>query len=467
MNRPLIPAKDNPAPGPHGRAMLDDLKAMQENPLKLFTNSFNRYGDFICYPLGPIKVYIVSHPEAVQHILQLNHRNYTKNTFQYNLLAGITGRGLLTNDGDSWLQQRRLIQPAFHRRKIAAFDSLIISSAQRMLDRWERIRRDETVFDIDSEMMQLTLEIVGRALFSVDLSDQANELTSATLTVLDFIVHRARHPFSLPPSFPTRRNRQFTSALQLLDRSVYHLIEDRRRALQQSEGFSHSASPDLLEMLLQARDEQTGKGMDDRQLRDEIITLLIAGHETVASALTWTWYLLSINPHEESSLHSELAQILNGRLPSSEDLPNLLYTRMVFEEALRLYPPAWMITRRATEADLLPGYEDFPIPAGALILTSPYLVHRHPDFWQDPELYQPKRFEPENSKDRPRFAYIPFGGGPRLCIGDEFAMQEAQLLIAAIAQRFRLKLHATEQVEPSPLVTLRPVYGLPMIIEAR
>jgi cytochrome P450 len=465
MNQSIAPAKQKPPPGPKGRALLDDLKAMQENPLRLITSSFQRYGDFIHYPLGFMQVYIISHPDAVQHILQLNHRNYSKKTFQYNLLAGITGRGLLTNDGESWLQQRRLIQPAFHRSKIAAFDSLIVSSALRVLDRWERA--GEEILDIDAEMMQLTLQIVGQALFSIDLSDQANELTQATLIVLDYIVHRARHPISLPPGFPTTRNRQFSSALRLFNRYIQNLIEGRRRDLDQSNGASRAGSPDLLEMLLLARDEQTGKGMDDRQLRDEIITLLIAGHETVASALTWTWYLLSQNPQQESELHAELDQVLQGRFPSSPDLARLPYTRMVFEEGLRIYPPAWMITRRATGLDRLPGYEEYPIPAGALVLTSPYLVHRHPDFWGDPEKFMPERFSPENSAKRPRFTYIPFGGGPRLCIGDGFAMLEARLLIAAIAQRYRLRPIGSKSVEAASLVTLRPINGLPMAIEPR
>lgn len=450
-------------PGPRGRALLEDLQQMQTNPLALLYKNAQEYGDFIYYPLGILNVFLINHPDIIQHILQLNHRNYSKDTFQYNLLSSITGDGLLTSNGEFWLRQRRLVQPAFHRSRIITFGPLIIDSTQSMLARWELLSRTGQQLDVDAEMMQLTLAIVGKALFSIDLTDQATELTRATLIVLDYIVHRARHPISLPPGFPTARNRQFKSALNQLDKAVFSIINYRRQARKDARSSSIEQS-DLLDLLLNARDEQSGTGMTDQQLRDEVITLLIAGHETVASALTWTWYLLSQNPSSADRLRAELTQVLGEQVPTEEDLPNLPFTRMVFEEALRLYPPAWMISRRALSEDTIVCGETYSIPANALVIMSPYIIQRHPAYWESPELFDPLRFTPEKIPNRPHFAYIPFGGGPRLCIGDSFARFEAQLIIASIAQRFRLDLVGDPPVAAEPLVTLRPLHGLSMRI---
>jgi cytochrome P450 len=436
---------------------------MQANPLLLLYKNSKEYGDFIYYPLGILNTYLINHPDAIQHILQLNHRNYNKDTFQYNLLSSITGNGLLTSGGEFWLRQRRLVQPAFHRNRIIGLSDLITGTTHSMLERWDRLSKTGQPVDIDAEMMQLTLAIVGKALFSIDLTDQANELSRAALTVLDYIVHRARHPISLPPGFPNSRNREFKSALNKLDKAVISII-NRRRMPEKHGGSSAVDHGDLLDRLLEARDEQSGVGMTNQQMRDEIITLLIAGHETVASALIWTWYLLSQNHLAEERLHAELAQVLGGRLPAANDLTNLPYTRMVFEEALRLYPPAWMNSRIALTEDTIECGETYTIPAGALVIISPYIIHRHPDYWESPETFNPERFMPEQISNRPHFAYIPFGGGPRLCIGDSFARFEAQLIIASIAQRYRLELLSKLPIEPEPLVTLRPKNGMSMRI---
>jgi cytochrome P450 len=269
-------------------------------------------------------------------------------------------------------------------------------------------------------------------------------------------MYRARNIFVPPDFIPTPRNLRFRQALRTLDNAVYELMAGRRQ----------SASPgdDLLGMLLQARDEETGQPMNDRQVRDEILTMLIAGHETVASALTWSWYLLARNPAERDRLRGEVDRVLGGRLPTSADLASLPYTAQVFSEALRLYPPAWVITRRAIEEDELMGY---PVPKGALVIMSPYAIHRRADFWPDPEVFQPGRFAPANGVERQRFSYIPFGGGPRLCIGSSFAAVEAHLILAMVTQRFVLDLPAPAPVEMDALVTLRPRHGLPMRVGAR
>ena len=265
------------------------------------------------------------------------------------------------------------------------------------------------------------------------------------MTALDHIMHRARNLIVPPDSIPTPRNLRFRRAMRTLDAAVYAMIAGRRQA--------GSGGEDLFAMLLQARDEATGEQMDDRQVRDEVITLLIAGHETVASALTWTWYLLALHPDVRGRMVAELQAVPGDRAITVNDLPRLELTARIFNEALRLYPPAWLITRKAIEADAVMGYA---IPAGALVILSPYTLHRHPAFWPDPEIFDPERFSPEAEAQRPRYAYIPFGGGPRQCIGNNFALIEGQLILATVARRFSLELPPGNPVVVEPLVTLRP-----------
>ncbi|MEJ2262750.1 MAG: cytochrome P450 [Anaerolineales bacterium] len=452
-------------PGPSGRDLLNDLRDLQNNPLSVLLRSTRKYGDFVRLTIGPWNIYLVNHPEHIQQVLQSNNRNYTKDTFQYNMLRTVTGNGLLTSDGPFWLRQRRLVQPAFHRQRILEFGGIITDATQKMLESWKRGASSIAHVDIDAEMMRLTLEIIGKALFSVDLSGEAGEITQAVLTALDHIIYRSRHPFSPPLSVPTQRNRRFKEAMRRLDQAVYAIIQQRRpKSLP-------NAQVDLLSILLQARDEKTGEAMDDRQLRDEVITLIIAGHETVASALTWTWHLLSDHPEIEEKMHEELTRVLSGRIPTSADLPQLSFTRMVFQEALRLYPPAWIITRKTLKDDefavLGSDRERYLVPSGSLVVISPYSVHRHPRFWEQPEAFSPERFSAGGSTQQPRFAYLPFGGGPRMCIGDGFAKVEAVLILATIAQQYRFQEIPDHPVEVEPLVTLRPRNGLQMALHIR
>jgi cytochrome P450 len=300
-------------------------------------------------------------------------------------------------------------------------------------------------------MMRLALEIVGQALFSIDLRRDAQALTHATLTALDHIVYRSSHFLALPDGVPTPRNRRFRAALRSLDQAVYALIDQRRRDVDPPD--------DLLTLLLTARDEETDATLTERQVRDEIMTMLIAGHETVASALTWCWFLLSQHPEVAQAAQAEIGAVLGDRPPTVDDLPQLGWPARIFSETLRLYPPAWLITRQAQAADELAGQ---PVPAGSLIIISPYVVHRHPGCWEQPENFDPGRFAPDRVDAIERFAYIPFGGGPRLCIGDRFATLEAQLIIAQVLQRYQLELAPGHPVELAPLVTLRPKQGLLM-----
>lgn len=438
-------------PGPTPRELLPRLRELQQEPLEFLLELTRRYGPFVRLPVPGLPVFSISDPEAVKHVLQDNARNYSKRTLQFTNLALVTGQGLLTSDGEFWLRQRRMAQPAFHRHRIAGFGEAMTGAALRMLERWKA--KQDGVLDLDHEMMEMTLEVVGLTLFSSDFSAAAERMVEATLTALDYVIHKAQNPFGPPAWVPTARNRRFRQALGVLDRAVYRLIEERR-----ARGRPHG---DLLSMLLEARDDD-GQPMTLRQLRDELITVIIAGHETVASALTWTWHLLAQHPQAEAALHAELAQVLGGRTPTTDDLPRLPYTRAVFEEALRLYPPAWLITRRATGPDTVGGY---PVPKGSLLVLSPYITHRQPSAWPEPETFRPERFL--EAARPPRYAYIPFGGGPRLCIGNTFALVEGQLILATVAQRYRLRPADPKPVEVAPLVTIRPKGGLWVRLEQR
>jgi cytochrome P450 len=457
-----VQTKSRP-PGPHGRNLLDNLQVLRRDPLEFLVNTIRDYGDYAQLGLRIMDVHILNHPDLIRYVLVENHHNYSKDTFQYNLLAGITGDGLLTNNGDTWLRQRRLAQPAFNRSRLASIVPLAAAATSRMLDRWSEFACQGQPVDVDAEMMQLALEIVGHALFSVDLSADAPALTRSTLTALDHLVYRSRNPFSLPPPLPTARNRRYAAAVSELDNAVNLIIHQRQELLKLNPARQPS---DLLDMLMLARDEQTGAAMDERQLRSEVITLLIAGHETVASALTWAWYLLAKNPEVGNRLHQESRQVLSGRVPEFPDLANLPYTLSVFEEALRLYPPAWIITRKALKADAFAG---FPVRPNSLVVISPYTIHRHPDYWTDPLRFDPQRFladkcQPE-AGERPRFSFIPFGGGPRICIGDGFARVEAQVILAMVAGRYRLELLPGPEPAIEALVTLRPQHGLKMLLK--
>ena len=328
--------------------------------------------------------------------------------------------------------------------------------AEAMLVRWDGLAARGEPIDVAAEMMHLALQIVGKALFSIEVGSEADELAQATLVVLDHIVGRARTFGMVPQWLPTPGNLRYRKALAVLEDAVNTTIAQRRR--------DPGNTADLLAMLMSARDAETGQGMTDRQLRDEMMTLLIAGHETVASALAWTWYLLATDPAAEAKLHAELAAVLGGRTPQVDDLPDLRYTQAVFEEALRLYPPAWIITRKALADDVIGGCR---VPANALVVASPYVTQRQAAFWPDPEAFDPDRFSEARVAGRPRFAYYPFGGGPRLCIGDQFALTEAKLIIAMVAQRCRLTPVPGHPIAVEPGVTLRPKHGLLMRIEMR
>jgi len=432
------------------------IPEIQRDPLAFLQRNAAEHGDFIHYPLGLWEVYQLNHPDLIEHVLVTNQRNYSKNTVQYNTLAKITGRGLLTSDGRFWRRQRRMIQPAFHRQKVLGWGQMMMAITQKMLQKWKPVARSGQTLDIDEEMMTVTLEIIGQALLGINLEEDAAKLAQAVLTMLDYVVYRSQRPVVLPLAIPTPRNRRFRAGLQKLDMLIDQAITNHQQG--------HGNPDDILSHLLAATDRETNEKMSNAELRDEIITLIVAGHETAASGLTWLFYLLSQNPIVEEELVAEIDEVLNDRLPTTDDLPNLPTVRRVIDEALRLYPPAWVITRRAIEADRVLGA---PIPANAIIIMSPYTTHRHPALWEKPKEFYPDHFLPEVEKTRPRYAYFPFGGGQRLCIGDSFAKVEMGLMVTAVYQKYRLQLLSNHPVVPDPLVTIRPKHGMMMTIERR
>jgi cytochrome P450 len=444
-------------PAVRGNFLLGSMPEIRRDRLKFVLDTALNYGPVVKYRVAYVTLYQISDPEGIQHILQDNNKNYRKGTEATPTLEMALGHGLLTNEGESWLKQRRLMQPMFHHRHIEAFGAMMTQAAEEMLNSWQgRAARGEP-FDAGTEMMQLTLEIVTRALFSSDLCGRVNAVGKAITTLLQDAILRFDLPFYPPPTIPTPHNRRFLGALNDLNVIVNGIIDERT---------SHPREThDLLDLLLHARDPEEGDGehaeMGARQLRDEVITLFIAGHETTANALAWTWYLLWQNPPVEAKLQAELAHVLGGRAPTASDLPNLPYARMVLDEALRLYPPAWVMNRRTVADDEICGWR---IPAHSFVAFSPYVMHRLPAYWEDPERFDPERFAPGDlhKHERPRYAYFPFGGGARQCIGRDFALFEAHLLLATIAQRYRLSLADGSSVDAQPLITLRP-RGLRML----
>jgi cytochrome P450 len=449
-------------PGPRGELIRGILPEFQKDPLSFQLRLTRIYGDIVRLRVATWNAYLINHPDYIQHVLQDNHRNYSKQMDEYRRLGWVVGHGLLTSDGDFWLQQRRLIQPAFHRKRIEAYGTIMQRAAQEMLDQWQEPADQGQPVDVAEEMMRVTLRVVGETLFGVDLTDAANVIGPAFSFANEYLSKDAEQFLALPRWVPTRRNRQFKLALDQLNHAVDQIISHRRQEPEDT--------GDLLSMLLMARDTDTGEGMSDRQLRDEVMTLMLAGHETTANSLAWTFYLLSQHPEVAQKLRDEVDTLLveaataEKRPPTVADLPQLPYTRMVIEESMRLYPVAWSFGRMTVGDDKIGGY---PVPAGTPIFISAFTTHRHPDFWEEPDRFDPERFTPERSQGRHRFAYIPFSGGPRQCIGNTFAMMEAQLILATVLQRYRLELVPGHPVEPEPLITLRPRYGLLMQLNRR
>jgi cytochrome P450 len=432
-------------PGPPGRFLTGHLGELRRDTLGLFTRCAREYGDCVLLRYGLTPVYLLFHPDLIEQVL--HSRNFIKH-YALRMNRRLLGNGLLSSEGDFWLRQRRLIQPAFLRDRIPGHATAMVEQAERLADTWA----DGQTRNVYADMRQLTLEIAARTLFGADASGQGQVVYEALRAVMDSFNSRLFSVLRLPESFPTLGNLRAGRAVRRLNAILYKIIEQAR---------SSGRQDDLLSILLHARDEQDGTGMTDQQLRDEAMTLFLAGHDTTALALSWTWYLLAQHPEVVAPLEAELRAVLAGRAPGAADLPRLRYTEMVIQEVMRLYPPAYALGRQAIEACDIGGYH---LPAGGTVVMPQWVVHRDPRFWDDPERFHPARWANELAT-RPRYAYFPFGGGPRVCIGNTFAMMEAVLLLATLARRYRMRLVPGPPVRPKPRLTLAPDRGIEVVLE--
>ena len=447
-------ARKQLAPGPRGHWLLGNLHEFRTDVLGLLSRSARTFGDVVRFRLGPHVIHLLNHPDYVEHVLQKNARNFDKQTRSARFIKSVTGDSLLTTNGEFWQRQRRLIQPAFHHQNIAGFAKPMTTATSAMLENWRGSAAKGEALDIASEMMRLTYTIVGRTLFSSDVGVDAKTIENAMHVILPHAFGRLGRVFNWPDWVPTPQNNRFREAIRAIDGVVYRIIDQHR----QTQGAGQP-DRDLLSMLLRVRDPETGAGFSDLQLRNETITFLLAGHETTANALTWTFYLLSQHPEVEAQLQEEVSVQLSGRAPSLADLPRLRVTKRVIQESMRLYPPIWIIERRVIDDDTVGG---FSLPGGSTVVIAPYALHRHPKFWDAPDTFDPGRF----ANGAPQ-AYIPFGAGPRFCIGSEFAMMEAQLITAMVAQSCSLRLVPGHRMEPLAGITLRARHGLRMTLHPR
>ncbi len=444
-------------PGPRSLSPLGSAPAIARDTEGFVLKMWQCYGDIVRIRFLVWPGYLLYHPDHVKYVLHDHHRNYNKQSLLMNSVRPLFGNGLFTNNGESWLHQRRLMQPSFHHKRLAHFGTVMTDATLVMLQRWQDAGSHP--LDILLEMTRLTLRIAGLTLFNLDLSNEVDTVGCTFNMLLPLLLQYASVPF--PPLWvPTPRNRRLQAELETLNNMVYTIISERRKQMTDAS----TETGDLLSMLLAAQDEETGERMNDQQVRDEVMTLLLAGHETTSAALTWTWYLLSQHPEVEQRLHDEVDRVLGGQPPTVDRLGDLPYTQNVIQEAMRLYPPAFYVIRHTIADDEIGGY---PVPANSLIFLMTHVTHRHPAIWEEPERFDPERFTEERSVGRPRYAYFPFGGGPRICIGKSFAMMEAQLVLATVAQRYSLRIVPGHLVEPQMLLTTRPRHGLPMTLHPR
>jgi cytochrome P450 len=439
------------APGPKPRLIDSLVYRPGRDPLVFFTQLERQYGGVVQYRMAGERIFLVSEPPYIKDILVTHNRNFTKSR-GLERTKRILGNGLLTSEGAVHLRQRRLLQPAFHRDRIAGYGQTMVGYADRMRSQWQ----DGATVDVAREMNRLTLSVVGKTLFDADVESQAASVGEALTGVMETFWMMLLPFADVIERLPVPRLRRARMARARLDAMIYRMIADRRAG-----GRDHG---DLLSMLLTAQDEDDGGVMTDQQVRDEAMTIFLAGHETTANALTWTWYLLSENSESARRLHDEVDRVLQGCLPTVEDLPKLPFIERVVTEAMRLYPPAWLIGRRAIAEY---AFGPYLVPARAILIMSPFIVQRDERFYPNPERFDPDRWTAEFKASLPPFAYFPFGGGPRRCIGESFAWMELILIVATIAQRWDLRLVPGHPVVPQPLITLRAKHGMRMTLAAR
>jgi cytochrome P450 len=434
--------------------LLGHLGAFKKQPLQMLSAWWRQHGDALRFRLGPKTLHLFSHPDLAEDILVQQADRFVKvyDPQRPTGLALVLGNGLVTSSGEVWKRHRRIIQPIFHRSRMSAMADRMAQVGEQRVATWEN-HAGRTI-DIAAEMMQLALEVISQTMFTTSMAQHIGPISHALRVSIKYAFDSFHNPLHLPLWVPTVRNREFRAVMQFLDGLMYGLLAERRQ--------NRAQHGDLLDLLLQARDEETGEGLSDQELRDEALTIFAAGHETTANALAWTWYLLATHPEAKARFHEEVDRVLQGRMPNAGDLQHLPYTRAIFDESLRLYPPAPAVQRKAATSTTVGG---LPLPAGALVLIGTYNLHRHPAFWPNPEQFLPERWL-EGERPAARYAYLPFGAGPRACVGIHFASVEGPLLLALIGRRYDLHL-AQECVEPQLMVTLRPKGGIKMMLQPR
>lgn len=442
-----------PIPYHQGKPILGALAEFRADQPGFFVALREAYGDIVRLSMLNQRWVVLNHPDLVQALLVANADKVRKSRLDHAVLRRFIGRGLLISEGDFHRGQRKLMQPAFHHKRIEAYGQVTTDFTEWLAQSWH----DGQTLDIHDEMTRLTLYIVGKVLYDADLRDQADDIGQHVHVINHEGEEQYRAGFVLPAWLPTRQNRAISTSLAYVNALILPIIEARRA--------SGEDRGDLLSMLLAAQDEATGVGMTDQQVRDEVMTMFIAGHETTSNALAWTWYLLATHPAALAALHVELDQVLGGRAPRVSDLPQLKFTEWVIKEAMRLYPPAWLLSGREAQTDLM--LDGYAIRRGEILFASPWAMHRDPRYYDDAAAFRPERWANDFEKSLPRYAYFPFGGGPRVCIGNSFAMMEARLVLATLAQRFTVDIDTTQPVLPEPLITLRPKGGLRATVRAR
>ena len=419
--------------------------AFLRDPLEFQLRARERFGDVFRFRVGPLVNHFLYHPEHVRRVLHEHQKNYLRG-WHYRILRRLFGDNLTASEGAFWLRQRRLAQPAFHRQRLPEYADVMVEAASALVSRWRTIADGEKQIEARREMSRLTLAITSRTLFDRDVSHEADEVGQAFRVMGQYFEHIFHHPVSTPPTWvPTPMNRRFNQAVSTLNEVVTAIIRERRG--------DAADRGDLLSMLVQARDEETGEQMSDDQLRSEVLNFLLAGYETTATALTWTWYLLASHAPIRQRVREEVNTVIGDRLPNAADAPHLQLTRAVIQESLRLYPPVWAIPRRAVADDEMGG---FRIPAGSTVVLCPFITHRHPAFWESPEGFDPGRFTAERVASRPKGAYFPFLGGPHLCIGNDFALLAMQLVVARVLQEFDVGLRPGQAIRPTGALGLWP-----------